>query len=211
MVGREASRPGRLGPGIFVGVMGPSGAGKDTLINLAQVALAGRTGVVFVRRVVTRPSDGSEDHSSMTPEAFVRAAALGAFALSWHAHGHDYGLPAEIDGDIRAGRVVVANISRDVTMLARARYENARLVHVTAPPEVLAARRAARHRASEAMEEGASRTERVAVQVGLGPQDIEIVNGGLREAAAEQLVAFLTALLDGREADRDCDGVADRA
>ena len=210
MHGREATRPSGLGPGIFVGVMGPSGAGKDTLIDLARAALAGRPDVVFVRRVVTRPSDGSEDHLSTPPEAFVRAAALGAFALSWHAHGHDYGLPVELDGDIRAGRVVVANISRDVTVLARARYQNARLVHVTAPPDVLAARRAARHRASEAMEEGASRIERVAVQVGLGAQDIEIINGGPRETAAEQLVEFLTALLDGRAADRDCDGSVER-
>ncbi|NJL07972.1 MAG: phosphonate metabolism protein/1,5-bisphosphokinase (PRPP-forming) PhnN [Methylacidiphilales bacterium] len=142
MRGPETSRPGGLGPGIFVGVMGPSGAGKDTVINLARSSLAGRADVVFVRRVVTRPSDESEDHLSTTPEAFVRSAALGAFALSWHAHGHDYGLPVEIDGDIRAGRVVVANISRDVAMLARVRYQDARLVHVTAPPDVLAARRA---------------------------------------------------------------------
>ncbi|WP_244600206.1 phosphonate metabolism protein/1,5-bisphosphokinase (PRPP-forming) PhnN [Blastochloris tepida] len=191
--------------------MGPSGAGKDTLIALARSSLAGRADVVFVRRVVTRPSDESEDHLSTTPEAFVRSAALGAFALSWHAHGHDYGLPVEIDGDIRAGRVVVANISRDVAMLARVRYQDARLVHVTAPPDVLAARRAARHRASEAMETGASRIERVAVQVGLTPQDVEIVNGGARETAAAELVAFLTALLDGRQSGRACGGFAERA
>lgn len=184
-----------LGPGIFVGVMGPSGAGKDTVINLARTALAGCPEVVFVRRVVTRPSDESEDHLSVTPEAFVRAAALGAFALSWHAHGHDYGLPVELDDHIRSGKVVVGNISRDVTVLAYARFQKTRLVHVTAPPEVLAARRAARHRASDAGEDGVSRIERVGVEVRLGAQDLEIVNGGAREMAGAQLVEFLRALL----------------
>jgi ribose 1,5-bisphosphokinase len=186
---------GGLGPGVFVGVLGPSGAGKDTVIALAQAALAGNPDVVFVRRVVTRPSDGSEDHLTATPEAFQLAEASGAFALSWHAHGHDYGLPVGFERDIRAGRVVVANISRSVAALARARYRDARLVHVTAPAELLAARRAARHRASEAGENGASRAERVNVAVALGPSDIEIVNDGAREAAGVGLTAFVRALL----------------
>jgi ribose 1,5-bisphosphokinase len=184
-----------LGPGVFVGVLGPSGAGKDTVIALAQAALAGHPDVVFVRRVVTRPSDGSEDHLSATPEAFHLAEASGAFALAWHAHGHDYGLPVGFERDLRAGRVVVANISRGVAELARTRYRDARLVHVTAPDEVLAARRAARHRASEATEVGSSRAERVKVKVTLGPSDIEIVNDGAREVAGAQLTNFLKALL----------------
>jgi ribose 1,5-bisphosphokinase len=185
---------GGLGPGVFVGVVGPSGAGKDTVIELARAALAGNPDVVFVRRVVTRPSDGSEDHLSATPEAFAIAEASGAFALSWHAHGHDYGLPVGFERDLRAGRVVVANISRSVAALARARYRDARLVHVTAPDDVLAARRAARHRASEATEDGVSRAERVKVAVALGPLDLEIVNDGPREAAGARLTGFLRAL-----------------
>ena len=180
---------------MFVGVLGPSGAGKDTVIELAQAALAGNPDVVFVRRVVTRPSDGSEDHLSATPESFALAEASGAFALSWHAHGHDYGLPVGFERDIRGGKVVVANISRSVAALARARYRDARLVHVTAPPDVLAARRAARHRASEAAEVGASRAERVRVDVALGLGDVEIVNDGAREAAGAGLIALLKALL----------------
>ncbi|ALK09072.1 phosphonate metabolism protein/1,5-bisphosphokinase (PRPP-forming) PhnN [Blastochloris viridis] len=193
----EAGRlgDGGIGPGVFVGVLGPSGAGKDTVIELARAAFAGNPDVVFVRRVVTRPSDGSEDHLSATPEAFALAEASGAFALSWHAHGHDYGLPVGFERDIRGGKVVVANISRSVAALARARYRDTRLVHVTAPAELLAARRAARHRASEATEGGASRAERVKVAVALRPGDIEIVNDREPEAAGARLVALLRSLL----------------
>ena len=102
---RPASR-GRNGldarerQGAFVAVVGPSGAGKDTLIGYAKARLAekGRGRFHFVRRVITRAADGStEDHDTLSPMAFERAEADGAFALSWEAHGLCYGLPAEID------------------------------------------------------------------------------------------------------------------
>lgn len=138
----------RIGPGRLVLVVGPSGAGKDTLIGLAQVA-CGDAGVVFARRVVTRAASAFENNDQVTPEAFRGAQARGAFAVHWEAHGLCYALPRSIDDHIRAGRSVVANISRTVIPLLRAAYEDVVVVSVTAPPEVLAARLAARGRASD--------------------------------------------------------------
>src|SRR3569833_150302 len=45
-------------------VVGPSGAGKDTLIGGAREALAGDDRFVFVRRIVTRAGNSAEDHDS---------------------------------------------------------------------------------------------------------------------------------------------------
>ncbi|MGO8557602.1 phosphonate metabolism protein/1,5-bisphosphokinase (PRPP-forming) PhnN, partial [Rhizobium ruizarguesonis] len=46
----------------MVVVVGPSGAGKETLMNLAARRFKGRDDVNFVRRVITRHRDaGGED------------------------------------------------------------------------------------------------------------------------------------------------------
>src|SRR3954465_13966152 len=105
-------RPVRIGPGRLVLVVGPSGAGKDTLLNLARAACAGDRTIVFPRRIVTREASSSEDNRQLAPESFRAALARGEFAVHWEAHGHCYALPRDLDDDIRAGRIVVANVSR---------------------------------------------------------------------------------------------------
>jgi ribose 1,5-bisphosphokinase len=74
----------------------------------------------------------------MSDAAFDQAAADGAFALWWAAHGLRYGIPVAIDDDLHAGRTVVCNLSRTVIGGARKRYANVTAVLVTAPQEVLA-------------------------------------------------------------------------
>ena len=69
-------------PGVFVAVVGPSGAGKDTLIDYARAHLAGEPDYEFVRRVITRPNDGSsEDHDTLDMRP-SRRRADGALALT---------------------------------------------------------------------------------------------------------------------------------
>jgi ribose 1,5-bisphosphokinase len=138
-----------IGPGRLVLVVGPSGAGKDTLIALACVALRDDPAVVFPRRVVTRSASASEAHDTLSEDAFERAARAGAFALTWDAHGLRYGIPIGIDADIRAARTVVCNVSRTIIAPARRRYAAVVVALVTAPPEVLAARLKARSRGSD--------------------------------------------------------------
>jgi ribose 1,5-bisphosphokinase len=82
-----------IGPGRLVLVVGPSGAGKDTLLGLARAACADDPRVVFARRIVTRESSAAEDNEQMTAEDFREAQGRGAFAVHWEAHGHAYGLP----------------------------------------------------------------------------------------------------------------------
>jgi hypothetical protein len=109
-----------IGPGRLIMVVGPSGAGKDTLISGARSALAGEGRVVFPRRVVTRQSGDTEDHDTLSPAEFDLAAAQGAFSLSWDAHGLKYGIPVSVDEHIAAGRIAVCNMSRGVIAQARA-------------------------------------------------------------------------------------------
>jgi ribose 1,5-bisphosphokinase len=140
------ARPDAIGPGRLILVVGPSGAGKDTLIRGAREACAGDRSVVFPRRTVTRASTAWEEHDTASNEKFRDAVAAGGFALWWEAHGHSYGIPSAIDDDIRAVRTVVCNVSRTIVGFARNRYASVVVVQVTAPPPVLAARLASRKR-----------------------------------------------------------------
>jgi len=117
-VGTDA---GLIGPGRLVVVVGPSGAGKDTLIACARVRLAGDPTVVFPLRIVTRTASAAEHHRTISDGDFATAAEQGVFAFWWEAHGLKYALPAGIDDDIRPGRTVVCNVSRGIVAALRRR------------------------------------------------------------------------------------------
>jgi phosphonate metabolism protein PhnN/1,5-bisphosphokinase (PRPP-forming) len=185
--------PAKAGPGIFVAVAGPSGAGKDSLIAAARERLAADGRIVFVQRVITRPEDGHEPHAPATPLAFRLRAAEGGFALHWSANGLHYGLPAELLHDIAAGRVVVANVSRDIAPDVRARFARSLIVHVTASPATLAQRLAARGREDAA--DMAGRLARALLKDQGLEADVRIENDGALADSAERFVHILLALL----------------
>ena len=176
--------------GVFVAVVGPSGAGKDTVIGYARARFADETRLEFVRRVITRPSDvASEDHDTLADAAFVEADADGAFAISWEAHGLRYGIPADVDWSVANGHVAVANVSRAIIPSLRERYANLAIVEITASPEVLAERLAMRGRESRG--EVLARLARSASVTLSGPGVTSIDNSGPREAAGERFAEVL--------------------
>ncbi|QOZ36033.1 phosphonate metabolism protein/1,5-bisphosphokinase (PRPP-forming) PhnN [Bradyrhizobium sp. CCBAU 53421] len=177
-----------IGPGRLILVVGPSGAGKDTLLGLAKAACADDRDVVFPRRLITREASVSEDNQEVSAEAFQRAVAAGDYAMHWEAHGHRYGLSRAINNEIRAGRSVIANVSRTVIAAARRNYANAVVVLVTAPPDVLAARLAMRARSSDGLL--AQRLART-VDESTSTPDFTIVNSGTAEYHARQLVRII--------------------
>ncbi|HKA79239.1 MAG TPA: phosphonate metabolism protein/1,5-bisphosphokinase (PRPP-forming) PhnN [Xanthobacteraceae bacterium] len=180
------SRSTLIGPGRLVLVVGPSGAGKDTLIARARAACRDDASVVFPRRIVTRPPSIFEENEFMPVAAFEQAAARGAFAFWWGAHGHMYGIPLAVDFDIEAGRTVVCNVSRTVIGAVRRRYANVVIVLVTAPREVLGSRLAARGRASDG---GVTdRLNRADVADGKFCADVTINNVGEPETGARKLL-----------------------
>ncbi len=144
-----APTPEQIGPGRLILIVGPSGAGKDTIIAGINTVCKGNPMVVFPRRVVTRPPSSAEEHDSLDEAAFDQAVIAGGFSFWWQAHGLKYGIPRSVEDDIRAGRIVVCNISRAVVADVRARFTNVFVVMVTAPPDIRAARLARRSRGSD--------------------------------------------------------------
>src|SRR5260370_40011782 len=88
-----------VGPGRVVLVVGPSGAGKDTLLGLARAACADDPAIVFPRRVITREASASEDNEAVSANAFEAALARDEYAMHWDAHGHRYALRRTIDDE----------------------------------------------------------------------------------------------------------------
>lgn len=175
--------------GAFVAIVGPSGAGKDTLIEHAKAALADEPLVDFVKRVITRLSDGqTEDHDTLEDAEFVAAQAEGAFALAWEAHGLRYGLPIGVDRAIENGHVAIANVSRGALPALRQRYANVAVVEVTADPEILAARLAGRGRESRG--EILARLART-ISCDTTGSSIALDNSGPKEIAGDRLVAII--------------------
>jgi len=175
-----------IGPGRLILVVGPSGAGKDTLLGLANAACAEDRSIVFPRRVITRQASASEDNEEVSPGTFREALTRNEYAMHWEAHGHCYGVPRAIDDDIRAGRTVVVNGSRTLIAEMRRAYADAVVVLVTAPPDVLAERLAMRARGSDGPIE-----QRLRRAVDDAVADVTIVNVGAAGDHARRLVEII--------------------
>lgn len=176
---------GRMGR--LFAVVGPSGAGKDTLIDASRAA---RPDLLIVRRVITRPEAlGGEDFEGVTEAQFAARKARGEFALDWRAHGLRYGLPAIQIAEQMTGRDVLFNGSRAALEAAATIFPDLTVIRVTAPSAVLMERLLARGR--ETREEITARVQRASYEVPERLAVIDVSNDGTLE---QGVARFLGAL-----------------
>jgi ribose 1,5-bisphosphokinase len=173
--------------GCLVHVMGPSGAGKDALIDYARTRVD-PAAVIFSHRFITRPAEaGGENHIALSEAGFAARREAGLFALTWQSHGFWYGIGTEIDLWLDRGFVVVVSGSRAAWPQAKARYPNLLGLLIDAPAEIRAERLAARKREDELAIR--ARLER---EVPLPLKGMyRLCNDGPIAAAGEELVKFL--------------------
>ena len=178
-----ANKTGRL-----VYVVGPSGAGKDALLEYARAHLPPGAKVKFARRWITRPADaGGERHLPLTQAEFEQRVKAGRFAMHWRAHGNGYGIEAEIRDWLLEGNTVVVSGSRGHLPQALKDFPEMLIVHVTVRPEVLRERLERRGRETEAeIEERLVRAAQFALPVGLAVTEVR--NDGPLEEGGEALL-----------------------
>lgn len=183
------------GRGRLLYVVGPSGAGKDTLLRWVRHHLPGGAPVIFARRTVTRAAHAAdaEQGVSVTREQFERELAHGRFAMHWRANGHAYGVGREIREWLAQGLTVVVSGSRAHLPQALADFPMLEVVHVTAAREALRARLEARGRETAA--QIAHRLARAAkLEVPAGVPRVQIRNDeDLRKAGRQLLECVLGA------------------
>lgn len=140
---------GTVKPGLLVLVVGPSGVGKDTLLDAARERLKGAAHICFPRRCITRPAGSvGEVHIPVRTEDFSQMARQGAFLLSWKAHDLCYGIPRHVRDDVAKGKTVIVNVSRSVIDDAQSLigHDQVRVLNIRANREVLRKRLEARGR-----------------------------------------------------------------
>jgi ribose 1,5-bisphosphokinase PhnN len=97
--------------GTLILVVGPSGAGKDSIIAGAAARLRDNSRIAFARRLITRPvAAGAEIHCAVSPTEFAEWRDAGRLMLHWQAHGFDY---TGVRAALGQGRSVVASIAGD--------------------------------------------------------------------------------------------------
>ncbi|MFD2206544.1 phosphonate metabolism protein/1,5-bisphosphokinase (PRPP-forming) PhnN [Kiloniella antarctica] len=130
-------------------IVGPSGAGKDTLLDIARAYFSHSTNVAFPRRYITRPENsGGEDHIAISADEFLNKEKAGLFTFSWKAHNLCYGVPLAINDALASGKSVVVNVSRSVLNEARLEYKKIRIISIVVDKEALRKRLQARGRES---------------------------------------------------------------
>jgi ribose 1,5-bisphosphokinase len=178
----------------FIYVMGPSGAGKDSVLARARALIPAGLPVAFAHRYITRPADaGAENHVALSEAEFERLRALDLFVFHWRAHGFRYGIGVEADMWRRAGLVTVVSGSREHFATLDARPFRVVPVLITASPARLEARLRSRGREVPAgVNERLARATAIDVRpAGL----ITIENDGKLDDAARALITLLATPL----------------
>jgi len=132
--------------GYLILVAGPSGAGKDTLIEAARGHFDDDHRITFWRRCITRADQAGEDHEYVSEADFTRMQSENAFFLSWEAHGFHYGIACGAHAALSSGQTVVVNVSRRIIAEAREKWPRTHVIYVFAQPEILSERLRARGR-----------------------------------------------------------------
>lgn len=119
-------------------LVGPSGAGKDTLLNqLKKIQYADNQPIV-AHRYITRPvRENDENHIELSEFDFNRRKEAELFLYNWESHGNQYAIGKEVKKWVKSGQNVIINGSRQYLSTAREVYPKVIPVWLTVSEEVL--------------------------------------------------------------------------
>jgi guanylate kinase len=190
----SAGAPGAL----LVVVSGPSGVGKDTIIDALRARSAAPEYHYVVTCTTRPPRPGEIDGASyhfLARERFATLRDGGAF-LEWaEVHGNWYATPrAEVRRALAGGRDVILKIDVQGAAAVKSLVPDALLVFVV-PPSLEALFQRLRARATETAEQLELRQRNAAIELArAGDYDHVVVNeDGLVERTAERIDAIIRA------------------
>jgi ribose 1,5-bisphosphokinase len=181
-------------PGRLIYVIGPSGAGKDSVLAWLMQHAQPQDQLTLARRCISRPDHAaSEAHETIAQDAFATLIDEQAFAMHWFANGLWYGVRHAELAPLKEGRTVLVNGSRGWLSEARRRFPGLIVAQITASSVVLAGR--LQQRGRETPDMIAARLQR-ARALALAPDeiDISVVNDTTLDAAGAALLARLRRL-----------------
>jgi ribose 1,5-bisphosphokinase len=177
-------------PGRLFYLVGPSGVGKDSLLQWLQQRVPADAGVVFAQRTITRASHPSESYEATDVATFWQHAASGQFSMIWQANDLCYGVRRGIEADLKSGRDVVINGSREYVPQLRRAFPDAHIVWIEADAATIQERLESRRRESgPALLRRIDRAMRFAAPT--EPNVIRLDNSGPLELAGQRLLELL--------------------
>lgn len=175
----------------LVYTIGPSGAGKDSLLGWLRAHLSADAPVAFAQRTVTRAADaGGEAHEACSEAQFLQWRDAGLFALHWQANGLHYGVRHTALAPLAQGHCVFVNGSREYLPEAQRQRPRLTVLYITTTPETLRQRLLARGR-EDGPEMAVRLARALAWQLPAGHGGIEVVNDGSLDDAGQRVLLAL--------------------
>jgi ribose 1,5-bisphosphokinase len=172
-------------------VVGPSGAGKDSLIQRLKAVSLENGSIYFVSRFVDRSSHESTPQDIyMSCADFQKALDNKELAMHWRANQHQYGISHAEMAQSKLHPISVINGSRGYVAQLIKEYPSVEVIHITASEAVIKDRLIARKR-----EDSLQIDQRLERSKGLeGMSQLfnkEIRNDSSLEAAFYQLLGYI--------------------
>ena len=189
-------------------IVGPSGAGKDTIMNAVHEVLKNNPEFLFVRRIITRKAGinsfndhdetsqniGNEDNIGVSLEKFFELSQKASFSVQWFAHGIHYGLPMGIVDEVHKGKIVIANVSRAELEHAKELFGKVCVIEINAPIEILKERLLGRKREKITDIEERLKRANIPIQLPEGSKYCYIDNSGNVKSAVDKMLSILQSL-----------------
>lgn len=119
-------------------LVGPSGAGKDTLLNeIKQKQYSDHQPTVGHRYITRTPTINDENHIQLSTFDFNRRKDSGLFLFDWTSHGYQYAIGKEVKKWIKSGNNVIVNGSREYLKQAQDIYPPLIPIWITVSESVL--------------------------------------------------------------------------
>jgi len=184
--------------GNLVYVIGPSGAGKDSVIDWLVSQPGLQESLHWATRDVTREGhDSSRRDRAVSAQTFATLQAQGAYALWWQANGLSYGVRHEALLPLAQGRWMLINGSRRHLPAAMAQYPGLAILYITADAQRLRQRLLQRGR-EQAHEVQARLAQGTLVDMAsdflTNDRLVQVFNNGSLEEAGRQALAGLSGL-----------------
>lgn len=177
--------------GRLIYVIGPSGAGKDSVLGALRERWSLPFATHWARRTITRPcGPQGEQHEAVEDATFETLLQAQTFSLHWAANGLRYGIRREELKPLSLGHWVFVNGSRGYLPELLRLWPDATVIHIGASAATLQARLASRGRESDQ-----AINERMARNLELPPPDgcIHIQNDSTLDDAVSVLMESLYA------------------
>ena len=189
-------------------IVGPSGAGKDTIMNAVHEVLKNNPEFLFIRRIITRKAGvnsfndhdetsqniGNEDNIGVSLEKFFELSQKASFSVQWFAHGIHYGLPIGIVDEVHKGKIVIANVSRAELEHAKELFGKVYVIEINAPIGILKERLLGRKREKIADIEERLKRANIPIHLPEGAKYCYIDNSGNVKSAVDKMLSILQSL-----------------